>query len=256
MVAFMFSLNNLVKWLRKVFKVEQPGPLGFGEWDRWHEYLKRTRPVAYFFTETIPDWILDRRQDIDELRDKIVYRFVQQTHLIDTGLEKGKYHQYHEQALYGIFKMIIDYVEVELASQFFLDSFFDGVEPPVKRPAQWKLESRIVKWRSPEAGLAYLTQADSDYDRETLALYNWFKHERPKRNHQENLVGLHHFWETAQVIYGPSWMFNDCAHRDIHKDDNEMQRRLAARLEELQSEHDAEDEQMLIRAIKHIKDMY
>lgn len=187
--------DKLDKWMQ----VAPRHPMTFAEWTKYYDDLKAERPVAYFITKTLPGYVENIFDPFYSLKRIIKSKFFTRTSLIDTGLNRNIYHEIDERMLHGIFNLLTDYVEVELASLHvcgYADDEYD-VRQKYNYP-NWYFW--WTKWRSPEAGLDYLAWEEKlvydDYENDELAgkptpqavkamevheLYNWWKNIRPNR---------------------------------------------------------------------------
>lgn len=176
------------KFLIKIFKMPPaPYALEWDEWDEWEEDLKAKYPMGYFFTETIPTVFrkIFVYRLISPIQDAIYSfrcRFVKKYYLIDTKLPRSHYCDSDSRMLHGMFELLVDFIEVELAT---LHIIFN--------PKRYK-QSRIAirwnsKWRNAKLGLEYIDEYLSDPDmpdeqkaeyKIMLELYNWWKN-RPNR---------------------------------------------------------------------------
>ena len=57
MKRYYFEESKLVDRLRTRFGIVKPIALPWGEWDEWNEKIKKEKPVAYFITETVPEFL-------------------------------------------------------------------------------------------------------------------------------------------------------------------------------------------------------
>ena len=249
-----FEESELVNRLRTRFGIDKPYALGWGEWDKWNEKIKKEKPVAYFITETFPEFldnVLDKiPTPIADIRYYCRNRFNRKTHILPTGFKPGEYHDLDERLLFGIMNGLVDYVEVELAYK----SRWCNTE-----------ESKTAKWkngRCPELGLAHLAwemtldgeeldvteRCDSQAAtaREVKAIYDWWKFTRPNRPDPYDASGWSEYCEASR----------EAGHNiftDKEKDPElaEMSNVTHKKLREIEAAYDAEDEEMLIRVIKH-----
>lgn len=94
------------------------------------------------------------------------WRFITRTHLIDTKLEIGQWHDSDSKMLHGMFELLVDFVEVECANMYVM-CFNDDCE---------------------DAGRKYLLATDEyttyehiEKNKKVLRLYDWWKTQRPAR---------------------------------------------------------------------------
>lgn len=241
---------KIFNYLRKRFGVDKPVALEWGGWEKWEEKVKKEKPMAYFLTETVPDFINDVTHyiptPIADIRYYYRNRFYRKTHVLPTGFKPGEYHDLDERILYGIMNSLVDYVEVELAYK----SRWCNTE-----------ESKTAKWqngRCPELGLAHLawamTLGSEELDevercnsqaasaREIKIIYDWWK-SRPNRPDPYDVSGWSEICEDRQN--GGLKMFE--------KGSTEFERRkdkALKTLRKIESQYEKEDQDMLIRVIK------
>lgn len=179
-----WNCSNIADLIRGTKK---PYALEWDCWDRWNKEAEKLHPVRYWLAESG----LKILQDIvyfplDVYRSIAIYirnRWIDQSHLIKTGLRPGEYYDLDTKILHGLFYELVDLVEKEYAN---LSKY------------NTKKKYNFVNGRCVEAGLDYLDWAgkltyDKDYGlrkgdkdfgqptpqaitaRKTLELYNWWK---------------------------------------------------------------------------------
>lgn len=257
------------EWLRKKLKVDKPEYLGWGEWDEWDANFKKTRPVAFFLTESVPeaiDWLDEQTLErLDHVRAYYVNRFVTKSHILPTGLEKGRSYSVDDRLLHGVFGALIDFVEVECASMHL--AFTDDKNEFKRFKYPWWRKAWITRWntwRCPEAGIAYLYghMALDDPEnahrfapqaaqaRETFELYYWWKHVRPYRPSVEEASGMTAFEEEMKGKYKKEDV--DLFSRDLYSADEKARvNTIMAALSTIEDERAEEDNDMLVRLITH-----
>lgn len=262
----------LFVWLRnKVFRLEKPYALGWGEWDIWKENTKRARPFAYFFCETLPD-ILEKPAEyfIDPIDDLVYYlrnRLVRKTHYLRTGLAPGKWYDFGTRLLHGSFTELVDFVEVEKAWHMVAVSFSSN-DTRNKYGFKWYHNYNWLRWRRyrcAAAGIDHLkwemtlddeklsaaeqsmTQAQAA--RETMLLYTWWTKTRANRKDEWDETGLRAFWETMDEKYGSNWLGLSGKSKLSSFEQTEY-RRLSDAASQLEKDRLEEDDQMLVRLVK------
>ena len=247
---------KIFEYIRKKYELNKPYALEWGGWKKWNAQAKAEKPIVYFICETIPDWIDDITHyiptPISDIRYYCRNRFNRKTHVLPTGFKPGEYHDLDERILYGVMNGLVDYVEVELAYK----SRWCNTE-----------ESKTAKWkngRCPELGLAHLawemtldgeeldvnersdTQAQTA--REVKAIYDWWK-ARPNRPDPYDASGWTAICEEGRVASLDFLENGD--------DDYEARKSEAHKvLHQMERDHEAEDEEMLIRVIKRRKSLW
>jgi len=244
-------------YLRKRFGVDKPFALEWGEWEKWDARLKKEKPMAFFLTETIPDFIDDVARyiptPIDDIRYYCRNRFYRKTHVLPTGFKPGEYHDLDERILHGIMNGLVDYVEVELAYK-----------------SRWckTEESKTAKWRNgrcPELGLAHLawemtlddasleeyerSTSQAEAAREVKEIYDWWKFTRPARPDAHDVSGWSALCEEKRADGGNMFDRGDADYQERSRKSLEIVRKI-------EKEYEDEDQEMLIRVIKRRRSLW
>lgn len=140
-----WSCSKFADWISGTPK---PFCLGLEEWDLWHENAKKNHPVRYWIAEEL----LIKIQDLVNFPFDLIYtirvyirnRFIDQTHVLKTGLKSGEYYDLDTRILHGLFNELVDLVEIEYAHLSKWDN---------------KKTYKFVGGRSIEAGMDYLKWA-------------------------------------------------------------------------------------------------
>lgn len=248
---------RVFEYLRKKFNVNKPYALEWGGWEKWDQKLKKERPVAYFLTEAVPDFINDVAHyiptPISDIRYYCRNRFYRKSHVLPTGFKPGKYYDLDERILHGLMNSLVDFVEVEKAYK----SRWCGTK-----------ESKTAKWskgRCPELGLEYLnwemTLDDPSLDeynrsdsqaqvaREIRAIYDWWTVTRPARPDPYEVSEWSALCDEKRNG-GVGFM---------EKGTPEFERRKTKSLKilrKIEEQYEQEDEEMLIRLIKIRKNLW
>jgi hypothetical protein len=228
-------------------EVNKPDAATSEEWDTWNHTFKTRHPILY---PVIEDW-LDKAQDVvmfpydvfDSIRVYIRNRFVTRTHLMDTTLTPGEWHETDERMLYGMFNTLVDFVEIEKAHMWNICS---SDEDGIKKRSRW------LRWgedRAPEYGIAYLNweiKLEDEYcarqvdcAQEQLDLYTWWKDIRPNR-------------PDAYEVTGWNELNDDLPINSTMAYDTELSQQIreaSIKVGELEEQWHDEDNQMLIRLI-------
>jgi hypothetical protein len=202
------SENSFFKYLRKKLGVDKPFALPVcptdpddETWEDWDVRAKREKPVAYFLTETLPDWIDNVDKFLFDWYRNLRYwfrnRFVSRLHYLDTGLERGKYYDLDTRILHGLFNELKKFVEGELAwaSCRWDEEAFKKYKVPFYR--------RWLGWTSREAGLDHLKWAmnlkygENDGVTSEHELYG--KSTYQADNARKQWI-LYHWWENYQQM--------------------------------------------------------
>ena len=137
---------------------------------------------------------------------------------------------------------------------------YEGKRSEVKR--KW-----FQQWRSPENGIEHLKWAaaltlddfkdDNDPTRgepspqalaarETLALYNWWVNERPKRGDTWETSGFQAVWDQLKEKYGKNFPLGT----QMEAADEELYNRAHLAEHDLEAAYEAEDTEMMVRLVK------
>lgn len=219
-----YNSSAPVEWLRKkLFKVEKPDALGWGEWEKWEIELKKKQPIAYFITEIFPEWLeWFPKHSIDYVHDLRWYIVCRRnsSHCLPSTLKKGQYHEFETRMLYSMFDSFADFVECELAQHNLNCSNEEDIK---KYAVPWWRKIKMFRWgkklRSPELGCDYLKwemalndddpnvpagihSSQSTNAREKMALYTWWRHIRTQRPAESYIAsGLSEFWTAMDEKY-------------------------------------------------------
>ena len=208
--ATYWSCTDFANWVRSTFGgVEKPLS---ATWEGWAQYkvdASAKNKVVYCLTgrgfDTLQNIVYFPYDVLDTVRYYLVNRFVHKMHYVPTKLEPGAYYDTDTRLFHGAFELLVDFSEIEKAwMAVVFDS--DGEQWEKFGYPRW-YRFRLLRWtrkfRSPEAGLAHLDwEMSLDNDgpegsphqaaaaREELALYKWWKHERPARVASDDVKGL------------------------------------------------------------------
>jgi hypothetical protein len=267
------------EWLRKKVGIDKPTALGWDEWDDWKQQTRKNHPIGWFLTETLPKW-LEKPVDVvkgpfEDTRIYLTNRFVTKTHILPTYLSVGKWHEFDERLMHGMFGALVDFVEVELAWQVLMWKEANELkEYGVSKPAWWK-ESRSAKagleeleWAASlthsedeglEAGDPRIGQPTGQAlaAQETLALYKWWTETRPSRGDSWDTSGLQSHWDAMQTKYGGdgfSWLIG--SEKKMTEEEDAEYRRLSSVKSQLEKQWSDEDTEMMIRLVKLRKSLW
>lgn len=273
-----WSNSKFSKWIQETFaNTTKPYALPLGQWSKWNKALQTAHPLVYWFTEDFLNWaqnVVNYPKDVlDDVRYWGYNRFVSKPHVLDTKLEKGKYHEIDTRILRGLFETLVDFIEVEKA---WMTVVWDEEArktyhlPWYKRVPYWM---RWVEWRCPEAGLHHLQWEMSlivDYEwlpederasqphygeptpqalsaKEQYELYNWWKNIRPTRPDPMDAGGWSEYRAKMDAKHGEgimSWM------DDRDEEDNTASKIALDNTTKIEELYHKEDEEMMIRLIK------
>lgn len=252
---------KIFKWLReKVFKIDKPYALGWGQWEIWEKETRKKNPVGYFITEVLPDWLEKPAEWILDPIYNVKYylrnRFITKTHILKTDLEPGKWHEFESRMLHGLFTELVDFVEIEQAWHHVV---WDE-EARKKFGVKWYHSNKWLRWkewRCPAAGLHYLQWCmdleepthQRDTAREVMVLYTWWKEVYLKREDEWIESGLRPFWDSMETKYGENWLGLSGKSKMTRSEKAEYDR-LSALMHKIEEDRKQEEEDMMIRLIK------
>jgi|694.fasta_scaffold32642_16 hypothetical protein len=193
MIKNRFYYWNCSKFADFIRGEQKPYALAWCEWGQWKSRVKSEKPWRYWAAETVLPFIQDLIMFPSDLyyttKVYIRNRWIDQNHVLKTGLKPGEYYDLDTKILHGLFTELVDLVEIEMAA--------------ISRRNNKKKYS-FIKGRCEEAGLDYLdwassiiydddyglTNKDKKYGKPTpqaisaqkiRELYIWWKNVRPNR---------------------------------------------------------------------------
>jgi len=265
-----WSIGKFADWLRGTPKPHA----GTGkEWRLWNKAAKETHPIRYWIVEegldylqNFVNWPMDR---IHSVRYYINNRWITRSHSLTAharDIKPGDWCDVGNRFLPCLFNELVDFVEVEQAWHHVL---WDE-EARKRFDVPWYRRGwlRLRVWRCPDAGIEHLIWASGlklgddmgvdkdseDYGRPTrqaenaqeiLALYRWWKAERPKRPDPMEASGWTAYCERLR---GNGRDMFDML--DKTPEESEMSRAALDKSNEIEAAYEKEDEEMMIRLIK------
>ena len=173
-------------------------------WNDWEKRAKNKK-FRYWLAETGIDSLQSAIYSpitlINSVRCYVSNRWITKTHTLSSNLRRGVWHEFDTRLIHTIFDELVNFVEIDLA----LMTVMSSNEDRKKYKAPWYYTVfRIGTWRNIDAGIAYLNWAskltfneDSGADKlapdfgkptaqalaalDILALYKWWKTDRPNR---------------------------------------------------------------------------
>lgn len=227
-------------------------------WDEWRKTVTDTNHIRYWIAEEglghLQDFVTWPIRKLYDIKYYINNRWVTKTHALSSKLKPGQWHEFDTRILHCLFDELVNFVEIEQASHHIA---WD-TEARKKYSAPWYASGwfKWRTWRSPEAGIGYLTWAatlthnewiDSSHDdwdkpsqqaiaaQETLALYHWWTQTYPARVDAMDASGWSDWCKINPVM---------------KKANREQATVLLDKTSEIEAAYAAEDEEMLIRLIK------
>lgn len=262
-----WTCSKFANWLRGTKK---PYAETMEGWDEW----RKTAQSAHKFRYWLAEEGLDKIQNIvfwipDQIRSVKYYinnRWVTKTHAMTSTMQRGKWHEFDERMLHCSFDALVDFVEIEQA--WFHVVWNEDARKKFNSPwyacGFWK----FPVWRSPEAGVASLewaaklklekynedgsvTETDepthqAKIAQETLALYNWWKFERPSRPDPYEVSGYNTYLEARREETGGKWSLRADRSPKLKK----MGSVALKKIGKIEQQYEKEDDQMLIRLVK------
>lgn len=105
------------KWLRW-FLFEQPLSASGEWWDKRDEMLIRRAPIRYFLQHDLPITLRVQVRRMNDLWWKVRHRTTHRYHVVNTRLKPG-YYEMNQRLLHASFSLLVDHVEISLASKNF-----------------------------------------------------------------------------------------------------------------------------------------
>jgi len=124
-----WSCSKLANFIRGEKK---PYALTLEEWDQWEKKMREERPNRYWlsdkFLNRVQDFLLFPWDLWKEIKHWYNIRYLRKTHVLDTGLKPGKYHDLDYRILHACFNEFCKYVDkcrkyVEVEEE--LDELYD-----------------------------------------------------------------------------------------------------------------------------------
>lgn len=281
--------SKFADWIRKLGGI--PPKLKVGTSKEWNEYHK-TGKAKNKFVYWLADDGLDMLQDfvnwpMDKL-DNFAYwikrRFISPSHLINTRLSKGDWHETEEKILHGMFEELIDFVEQQKASMNVWCTekdkrpwyrnylpYFIGYLVPIKSQQLgieyllWEINLKKddewfgYSWREKEEGKETIDKERAENPEymkpthqalaalEILELYVWWKFIRPMRQDPMDESGYTDYFKKKRE--GKEDLF------DILDDDNKTPKdkanlkKISDKWHKLEEAQFKEDTNMMIRLV-------
>lgn len=234
LILNQWSSSKLAKIIRNFFNVtEQPNSASLSEWRKWEKANRNNIGyiIAEHWLDNIQCFVLYPKTVISNIKHLFKMTFIEQHHLINTGLEKGEYHENDTRMLHGMFNILVDYVEVELAHMMMLQ-----LDPAIK------LNSST---RNREAGLKHLdweilntSTEQSQSASDIKELYLWWVDIRPNRPAAADVSGWKNFCELRE--FG----------EDMGEEERSLAQTLLTQYNDINTQYSNEDTEMMIRLIK------
>lgn len=203
--ARYWSNSNLAHNIYEKIGIPKPHSATCEEWDEWTTNAETNHPVAHWVVDKLFDGVqnaLSFPYDVlNEIRTYLRNRYVLKTHLIETGLKLGEWHEVETKMLQGCFGLLVDFVECQKANMH-VWTMKESDKPMWRR-------FPLLRWgqyRSKEDGITYLKWEMSLIDdgipsqqavnaTAIYQLYTWWTEVRPQRKDPYELSGWNRFEE-------------------------------------------------------------
>ena len=230
------------------------------EWNEWDKKSKLFNPIRFWLAEEglnlMQDFLYTPYDTINDIKSWWSNFFIYQPHRLTTDLKRGKWHEFDERLLHGMFEDLLDFVEIEKA----MNNWGKDRIKPMRWWNGW-----FSKYRSQRDGLSHLLwettlindeqylheEGSDDYGKptyqalramETLELYVWWKYIRPMRESSMDASGYTEYFrrlddENKTFLATPKteedhlWIdaasaMNDAFESYYEEEDTEMMKRL------------------------------
>lgn len=264
-----WSCSKFADWLRGTSKPYAGTTEMWNDWDKTAKLKKFRYWLAEKGLDYLQDFFCWPKKRINDICFYINNRWVTKSHALISNLKRGQWYDLDTRLLHATFDELVNFVEIELAWMFVA---FSKEECKKYKTPWWRTVFRIGRWRSSEAGVAYLNWAaelkiDEEWvdkhnasfgqptsqaiaAQEIIALYNWWKKERPNRIDPSDASGWNDYYEknlkAGEVCSDDSGLGSFITNK-THEEDSRKILDICFRLEK---EQEDEDTTMLIRLIK------
>ena len=225
-------------------------------WDKWQK--ENEKRFGYWFTEEILDHIQDvvyfPMDVFKNIRRYLRNRFIDKTHMIDTKLHRGEWHEIDHKLIHGMFETIVNFVEYEKAERMYISEIWEMSEKEdISTTAARKKVKKNVPSR--EQGLKYLDweislKEESPFQsaaaQEVKELYLWWKDVRPNRPDPMDVSGWSEYCDN-QRDEGKMRFFS---REDTTEEERKMVTNLLDKTNEIENQQYDEDTEMMVRLIK------
>ena len=237
-----WSCSNLADIIRGTKK---PYALGCKEWDDWHNEAKKKYPTRYWLAEKglkkLQDFVMFPSDLYHTIKIYIQNRWIDQTHVLKTGLKPGEYYEFDYKVLHGLFNELSDYVEIELATT----SRYDKSK-----------KYKFVNGRSREAGLDHLNWASSLVYNEDYGTSKEDKHYgemTPQALSAQKVKELYLWWKDIRPNRPDPhevYKFKDFEDEHFSSKISKEYKKALSSIEKTEKQYDKEDTEKLIELIK------
>jgi hypothetical protein len=234
------------KFAERILGEKKPYALEWGAWDDYYADLKKRKPIRYWISQKLLKYLQDiiyYPYDIYHSVDCYIRnRWIDKTHMIDTGFKPGHFYEIDEKILHGLFTELVDFVEKDLAH---MGAYSDrSIKYTFKNGRCVEAAYEYFKWanrlKDTDDTGKKTTSIQAIVSRKIKKLYEWWKNKRPNRPDPYEISG----WNDHCTIT-----------EDIFKSNKTEQtikqtKRMLEKISRLEEKYDNEDTNMLIELIK------
>ena len=153
-----WSCSKFANWIRGTNKPVGETTEGWSAWEKSAKVKKFRYWLAEEGLDHLQNFICWPANRLDDARSYISNRWVVKTHALTSNLKRGSWYDLETRLLYSNFDQLVDFVETELALEFYLWTAEDRSK--YKIPWRYKF-FRLGFLRCPEAGVDYLARAST-----------------------------------------------------------------------------------------------
>ena len=267
-----WSCSKFADWIRGTNKLSAGTS---EEWDEWTTRAQMKHNFRYWLAEEalghIQDFVTWPARKLNDVRYYINNRWVSRSHSLTAhprDIKPGNWCDVGNRFLPCLFNELVDFVEIEQAWHHCIWS--DEAKKEFEVPWWRKGWLRWRTWRSPEAGMAYLTWASglvvdenmgaepgskgfgeltyqAKAAKEIIELYTWWTVTYRNRPDPYDASGWSTHCEAMRVKY-PGSMWSSLNSKD--PEDRKASDKAHKLLQKIEADYEKEDEQMMIRLIK------
>ena len=208
------------------------------EWAEVHKEARKKK-LCYWLSNTMPTWLSVKGKQLYDIKLWYQYRFQtrHKYHLIDTKLGYG-YHEIENRMLHGMFSILQQYVEVELAC---INDIFNKDVPKAGRKAGLQQLAWQISLKDDDENSA----SQSENAQKIKDLYLWWVDTRPARMDPWDDED----WEKSKPEHVKGEDIMEWMGRERTPDQKEASNRHFAKRETMEEAYKAEDGKMLHRLI-------
>ncbi len=239
-----WTCSKFADWIRGEKK---PYALEWGAWDDYYSDLKKRKPIRYWISEkflkTLQNIVYFPHDVYHTIDCYVRNRWIDKTHMINTGFKPGGYYEIDQKILHGLFTELVDFVEKDLAHMGACNGekkykFKNG--RCVEAAYNYFRWANRLKDTYPDKTKKPSEQAKAS--RKIKKLYEWWTKTRPSRVDPYLASG----WSEVCKVNDKT-LFDDAnkSPAQIRK-----QKQALKKLGDLEEKYDNEDTNMLIELIK------